>query len=224
MYETTYPIRDDIRQAHAAALAHWASPGTWWTGEEKLAIVEETRRAIDADAFPPWVAPSAMEGVIPEGHRLPTVAIDAIWRLAVHPGSLTQEWYRGVLTEGLDPERYVELVSIVATVNGVDRFARALSLPLLELPAPSAGEPTRERPDAEVRRHWVPTVQMRGPNVLKALSLVPAEVGLRDAISAAQYVPPGALLGDLTCGRGRLDRLQIELVAARTSMVNECFY
>ena len=39
-----------------------------------------------------------------------------------------------------------------------------------------------------------------------------------------RYLPTAALLGDLDWSRGTLDRRQIELVAALTSLHNECFY
>ncbi|MDX1382672.1 MAG: alkylhydroperoxidase-related (seleno)protein [Thermoanaerobaculia bacterium] len=223
MVDGPFPIRGEILDAHARVLEHWASPGTWWTGAERLAIVVESRRARAADPFPPWVAPSSMPGVIAEDHLLPTPAIDAVWRLAVHPGSLTEAWYRGVVDAGLDPERYVELVAIVATAAAVDHFAAALSLEAPDLPAPAAGEPSRQRPEASVARHWVPTVDDGGAMVLQALSLVPAEEAARAMLSAAQYVPPQSFF-DMAYTRDGLDRMQIELVAARTSILNECFY
>ena len=72
--------------------------------------------------------------------------------------------------------------------------------------------------------HWVPTAPTTGPMVLTALSAVPAAGELMRALSDAQYVPFDALLGDLTWSRGTLTRQQIELVAAQTSLRNECFY
>ena len=61
-------------------------------------------------------------------------------------------------------------------------------------------------------------------NVLAALSADPGGERVRGRLAAAQYVPADALIGDLEWSRGALDRRQVELVAARTSALNECFY
>ncbi|WP_428120520.1 hypothetical protein [Candidatus Poriferisodalis sp.] len=52
MYDTDLPIRSDLREAHAAVVDRWTRPGTWWTAQERLAIVAEVRRARDAAEIP----------------------------------------------------------------------------------------------------------------------------------------------------------------------------
>jgi len=114
---------------------------------------------------------------------------------------------------------------VVAQANDIDRFADALELARPTLPEPEDGEPVgRFDGDVDRRRHWVPTDLVKGPNVLKALSAVPFENETLQILSAAQYVAVGGLLGDLTSDHNALTRMQIELVAARTSKLNECFY
>ncbi|MDH4146758.1 MAG: hypothetical protein OEY23_16490 [Acidimicrobiia bacterium] len=224
--EPELDIRPEIDAAQRAVLARWASPGAWWTGAERLGIVAETRRALAAsDVPPPWVAASTLARPAPAVASLPAAAVDVVWRLTHHPGTLTADWYASVIDRGLGPGPYTELVGLVAQVNCVDRFAEALGLAPLDLPEPVSGEPNRAVPDeVAVRRHWVPTAPVKGPNVLRALSAVPFENESRAMLSDAQYVPAAALLGDLESGRGALTRPQIELVAARTSVRNECFY
>jgi hypothetical protein len=222
-------IRSDLVEAHGAVVAAVARPGTWWTGAERHAIASEVRRAVDNADLPPWQAPSGCDpdhpAAIPADHPLPAAAVDAIWRITNHPGTLTHDWYQGIVDGLPSPEHYVELVNVVAMVNSIDRFAAIMDLAPIPLPEPEAGEPTRERiDDTAVRDHWVPTAPVKGPNVLKALSAVPADRQTRQALSSSQYLPEGALLGDLDWGRETIDRRQIELVAAQTSIVNECFY
>ncbi len=219
------PLRSDLTAAHERLLQSWARPGAWWTGEERLAIVREARAACRHDPLPPWQSPATLPGLTVSHDLLPRPALDAIWRIMQSPGSLTREWYTAVLEQGLTPEQYVELASLVATVACLDYFYHSLSLPLPPLPDPSPGAPSRERPKATVTTHWVPTRDMRGANVLKALSLLPdEEAEVREELFAAHYLPPGALLGDYSYRRGDLDRMQIELVASRTSLANDCFY
>jgi hypothetical protein len=60
------------------------------------------------------------------------------------------------------------------------------------------------------------------PNIVRAMSLVPDEVRALCRSSDAHYVPV-AQIGDVTIRRA-LERAQMELVAARVSSLNECFY
>ena len=127
---------------------------------------------------------------------------------------------------------------MVVTVLSIDEFCRALGLRLHPLPEPRAGEPSRYRPaSARDDGAWVPMLP-NGPargaeadlwdtprtgNVIRALSLVPDEVRTLKLLSAAQYMTVHEVT-DPSADRGALDRLQVELLAARVSALNECFY
>ncbi len=250
MYDTDLPIRDDLLDAHERTVSSWAQPGNWWSADQRLAIVEQVRAALDADPLPPWVTPTSLAndsadstqpGSLESSEVLPTAAIDAIWRITNHPGTLTREWYEGIIAElaesqfqapnqepfepGQEALAYVELVGIVAQANNLDRFADALELERVKLPAPEPGKPTREVDEnVAVREHWVPTDDSRAPGVLKSLTAVPAEAEAWLVLSDAGYVPIANVRGDLISDHASLTRPQIELVAARTSKLNECFY
>ena len=232
-----FPIRREIHDAQATAVSEWASPGTWWSAAERLAIVGEVRNARDAEEMPPWIAPSTVDGLIPENHPLPDGAIDAIWRLTNHLGTVTRRWYEALVPDRLSAEQYVELVGVVAQANLVDRFADALTLDRPSLPDPVEGEPSQVLPEgAAINAHWVPTAPLVDPswkptdakvdvpNVRKALSLVPAERVMQWTLIDAHYVAGGALADDFGDQHWSLDRPQIELIGARTSALNECFY
>ncbi len=216
-------VRRDLVDAQTTFVSQLAGPGTWWTGAERVAIAAEVRRArLHADLMP-WQAPSTIDAMIPDDHTLKAAAVDAVWRITNHPGTLTHDWYVAITTE-LDPLQYVELVGVVAAMNAVDRFADALDTTPLDLPTPTVGEPERITVEAAVATHWVPTTSVRGPNVLRALSAVPAAWESTRQIGASHYVPEDRIVGDLTWSRGTLTRPQIEYVAAMTSSLNECFY
>ncbi len=72
------------------------------------------------------------------------------------------------------------------------------------------------------RDHWVPTVDLDMPQVIRALSGVPEENAAMFLLSDAQYIPIEAM-ADVTADRNSPTRMQVELVAARTSKLNECF-
>lgn len=231
--ESGVTVRDDLVEAHARVMAAWARPGNHWSGTDRLAIVEQSRVAVAAavereaagEELPPWYAPSSdADRWAALATDLPAVAVDAIWRLTNHSGTLTEGWYHSIAERGLDAERYVELVGVVATARSIDTFAVAMGIDPVPLPDPVAGEPDGDRPaDAVVSTHWVPTVPSGGPNVRKALTLVPVAARDWSVLGSAQYLD-GAAMRELDWSRGALDRMQVELLAARTSLLNECFY
>lgn len=202
-------VRADLQDAHATFVASLATPGTWWDATDRLEIAAEVRRAASNRSTAPWAGPDGIAGVI--------------WRLTNHPGTLTFDWYRTAVTS-ITPLQYVELVGIVAGLTAVDRFAEAMELDQLPFPDAVEGDPTRIEPDASVTTHWVPTADVRGPNVLKAMSAVPRAWEATRPISSSHYVPEDKITGDVSWARDPLTRPQIELVAAVTSYAGECFY
>ena len=229
VYDTDLPLRDDLAAAHGEVSRRWSRPGTWLTGAQRAEIVAQVRaardhRSVSGEALPPWVQPNSIDGLIDADGPLPAAAVDAVWRITNHPGTLTQDWYQSIIDRGVDPLAYVELVGLVAQSNCVDRFADALELPRIELDEPADGPPALQGAPAEVKYHWVPTADIPMPNVIRALSAVPAENDALFILSDAQYVPMERVRGDVVSDRNSLTRPQIEVVAARTSKLNECFY
>ena len=62
-----------------------------------------------------------------------------------------------------------------------------------------------------------------GPNVARALSYVPADNQIRMQLVASMYTG-GEDFMSLIWEHRSLTRPQVELLAARTSSLNECFY
>ena len=63
----------------------------------------------------------------------------------------------------------------------------------------------------------------QGPNVARALSLVPSQNTMFFRLAMAMYGGPQNFF-ELVWDGGPLTRPQVELLAARVSSVNECFY
>jgi hypothetical protein len=183
-----------------------ASPGTVWTGAQRLAIVAEARRA--------------RTGETPAGD-LPPAAGDAARLLAAHPATARREWVEGLADRGLDEPHYVELLGVVSRLAAIDSFHEALGLPLAEIPDPRPGEPSGAVSDlARSGKGWVPMVG--GTSIIQALSLVPAENEELERFHGPMYLFYDEMPNPHVT-RG-LTRPQMELVAARTSALNECFY
>lgn len=242
-YTTTdLPIPDRITEAHRRAWERLQHPGMWWTSAQRIAIVEELRNAehcqLCADRKAALSAPS-VTGEHNATTDLPAAAIEAVHKIATDPGRLSREWLESLLGGDLTDAAYVELVGLLTTTISIDDIHRGLGLDLEPLPAPAPGEPERRRPTgATDEGSWVPTVPPDqldpedadiyhgapfAPNVIRALSLVPPEVTYLADLHGAHYLSFDEMR--LAEGLDRtLSRPQLELVAARVSAVNECFY
>lgn len=237
------PIRAAALERVREAWARLGLPGTWWTGEERLAIAREALAAYGCGLCAQRKAaltPYAVERFHEATAVLPAAGVDAVHRIATDPGRLTERWYRQTLDGGLTDARFVELVAVVAIVVAGRTLARAVGADLWVLPEPEPGEPTRLRPDAAVELAWVPTC---GPDravgelaeeysrmalpagILQALSLVPDEQVAWLRVGAELYVPWDVLIDFARAPEGRaLARPQMETIAATVSAANDCFY
>lgn len=201
------PVRPELVAAFDGAWAEIAGPGTWWRGDERVAIADAARRAFQGDRSP--------------DPALPPAANEAAECIATEPDTTTESWVAEI-TEALDELRYVELVGIVARVVAIDTFCRLTGRPVVELPEPRAGEPSREPPPRAVRRHrtWVAMAKPSAPLVLGA---VPAALEAMNDVTDLLYMTEEQM-ADPDLRRGDLHRTQIELVAATVSHANQCFY
>lgn len=237
----TLPIRADLAAELSRAWARLGRAGTWFNAERRLLIASEARRAKSGplrEQARRVVSPEMLNWRDDGDERLSPMLLEAVRRIAVDPGRLSPSWIRRILEEGVADVEYVEMVGVVITVITIDTFRRGLGSQPLPPPEPQPGEPTRVRPTGAVldeTTHAVPTVppdaasgplaafydaHKRDENppdaVVQALSLVPDEVISWFGLTAATY-------GGVAVA-GTLDRAQIELVAARSSALNGCFY
>lgn len=238
---TGLPVSGDLIRCHQAILDHIAAPGTWWTGAERVAIAAESREALTCDLCArrkDALSPNAVSGEHDATGRLPLNVVDVIHRVRTDFARLSKSWFDEAIASGLAVPQYVELIGVVTLLAGTDYFCRAVGAPPFPLPEPKPGEPARRTPDhAKPGTAWVPMLAPEDadgpeadlygdlevvPNILRALSLVPDQVRMLRRSSDAHYVAMGDLMNPAV-GRD-LDRLQIELVAARVSALNECFY
>ena len=233
-------VREDIAEAHARAWQRLASPGAWWTGAERVAIAAEVRaagRCALCREARQALSPFSVTGQHDSASDLSDAAIDAVHRIVTDPSRLTKTWVEKLAAEGLDDARYVELTGVVVTVLSIDVLCLAIGAELHPLPTPLPGEPSRVRPGSlEDAGAFVPMMSTGagkrtglwegpiGANVIRALSLVPDEVRQLRDIASAQYLPDTVVAQPGRAPGRSLDRAQIELLAARVSALNECFY
>ena len=207
--------------AHNNALNAIAAPGAWWSGTDRLAIVREARAASECSLCQRRARSLAATAVSSEhdsGNNLPPAAIEAIHGIRNHSGRLTRRWFDDVTAMGMRSEAYVELVAVVASAVIVDTYAQGVGLDLPDLPEARTGSPTSERStDVADAGAWVPIARQGRANILRSLALVPSALDLFfGAFGTSYYMAPKT--------RFALARPQVELIAARVSAVNECFY
>jgi len=213
---SAFDVPMQIVAAQRAAWSRIASPGSWWTGPQRIEAARLTRAA---RSLPPWRREdSATVAVL-----LPERAADLVRRVAVDVHALNEEWARAAAEE-LGDAAYVELCAVVICVTAVDAFAEALGVDAEPLPEALAGEPDGVRPEgmAEAGAFVPMREHAAGPNVGRALSLAPADNAAFFGLVGSMYALEN--FAELVWDEGALSRPQVELVAARVSAVNECFY
>lgn len=234
-------VRDDIVAAQRKAWQAIGEPGSWWTGAERVAAVAEARNARGCKvcrARKEALSPFAIEGEHDSVADLPAAAIDVIHRVVTDPGRLTRSWFESAIDGGLSDAEYVELAVVTVLTTAVDTYARTVGSPLWVLPEVVDGEPTRIRPENLTDEGaYVPVIPSGGagpaeadlynpfgPNIYRAISLVPNQARLFIDILAAQYMPPKHVADAASNGGRAISRPQIELIAARVSALNGCFF
>ena len=240
--DAPYPIRSDIPEAYRDYWQKLASPGTWWTGAERIAIAEESRIALTCaycaerkEALSPYNFPGQHD----TAGKLPERVVDTVHRIITDQSRITQSFVDDNDANGLSKGAYVELVGIVVATFSIDEFHRALGMPVEPLPEPVSGEPSHHQPQMLSEDiGFVPTVPPDGSvgeeadlwplgftaNVVRALTLVPNALREWREIAAAQYLAFEQMPGYFKDDSRSINRLQMELVAGRVSAINECFY
>lgn len=220
------PDLSAIEAEQRSAIAALASPGDHLTGAQRVAAWAEAR---DADTNEldqrrrAALSPNAVPGDHVATSELSASAVEVVHRVVSDPGRLTRDWADRQIV-ALGEETYTELVGVTAIAATIDRFHRAMGRPVVPLPVPVEGEPARVRP-TEVGDVGAWVSQSTGPtraNVSRTLSLVPTTNATWRRLVDSHY-SRGAEFMNLSWAFP-LTRPQAELVASRSTALNECFY
>ncbi len=196
--ESRVAVRRDISIAIRRAFQFLASPGGSLSGTERVSLARAAR----------------------SGH-----SSDPLERLAAHlyssPATVDEAAARSVADLVGDPP-VVEAVGVVARLSCVDRFCQVIGVDQLPLPEPVTAPPTGDiAPGLKRRRAHVPMPP--GP-IPVALDLVPAEGKALRAMFGPFYMTEEQMADPNFARHPGLDTAQLEIVAARVSLVNRCFY
>lgn len=224
------PIRESIALSHRDGITAFAKAGTWFTGEQRIAMLGEARQAHLCSLCKRRkvaLSPYSEKGEHDSRGDLADNIVEVIHRLKTDSGRVTQSWFMSIIETGLSSEEYIEIVSMVATSIVIDSFAIALGTELLDPGAPVAGDPDKTtNEDVFDGGAWVPMLNLAqemtetglpsAPNIFRAMGLVPSAIEHFFGVMRSHYA-----LADLDFA---ISRSQTELIAARVSSLNQCFY
>ena len=217
--DAPHPVREDIRSSQAAFWERLARPGAAWTGAERVAFAAEARAAWRLRSEPPWLRR------LPEPDPVvaPVAATRAVRSIALDVHRIDRA-FAAELVAALGEAAYVELVAVAVQTIAIDAFALALGVDPAPFPEPRAGEPSGARPGGlgEIGAHVACRLDYAGPNVGRALSGAPDDNATFLGLVASMYAVRD--FAEMVWKDRPLSRPQVELVAARVSAVNECFY
>jgi hypothetical protein len=235
--DARFPVGARYQAMHTDELESFARPGTWGTAAERTAIAAEARSARCAAGMQESVGDEALA----ECAELPGAARDLARRVALGGMAVDRDYFEQTRGAGVGEGEYVEIVGIVARLAHLDVFARGIGVPSRPLAAPNESHaPSRERPrEACAEGFFVPSVPAApaggalaesiygtGPaaNILRSLSLVPDEARRLNRVVDTEYFSMETIFDLTRSSLEGLSRPQIELVAARVSALNQCFY
>jgi hypothetical protein len=236
-------MRQELRDALHRAWSELGTPGVWWSGADRLKVVREARAARACALCAKRktaLSPQAVAGRHDAATDLSPAAIEAIHRIVSDPGRLSEAWYRRTTSGELTDEAYVELLAVVAITTAVDTFDRALGTTLRAAPQTAPGAPSRRRPKgAKPGLGWMPMLAPEdvapddpplysaagriGGNVHRALSLVPQAMMQFWDMFETMYLPQDAMR-DFGREYRAIGHAQIEMLAARVAVRNQCHY
>ena len=230
MYQKIPTLPEDLKTAHVAAWNKIAGAGDFFSGEERIEMIRAARDADDCEltlARKNAISPFAVTGEYVGDYLLDSNTIDVIRRIASDPGRLTKAWFDQVIANGLAPEEYVEVVSVVTTSIIIDTLHQALGLAQPLLPQAREGNPRKVLNSGAIEiGAWLPVLDVpsqtadhglpKVPNIARSLGLVPGALQLFFGTFSPHY--------SLSNIQSSLSQDQAEFVASRVSAMNECFY
>ena len=192
------PVREDITAMEVRSFAALAAPGGSLSGEERVALAEAAR-GLDGS------------GRLEEFAR----------HLYSSPATVTAEHVRNAADNAGDPQT-VETIGIVARLSALDRLHLVLGVDLEPLPTPQPGPATGEITKGLKRRRG--HVPMPPGPIPMTLDLVPSEAEAFRAMFAPLYMTEEQMGDPQFAREPGLNTPQLETIAGRISMLNECFY
>ena len=125
-----WPIREDLSEAFRFTWSKLAAPGNWLTGDQRIQIAREVRKARSCAlcrtrkaALSPFASSSHQEDKhnadqgSSESSTLSPILVDVVHRLSTDASRLTPKWIADNAEQGVSIETYVEALSVVVSTT-----------------------------------------------------------------------------------------------------------
>ena len=235
--DSAFPVSAATTSLHTDELQSYARPGTWGTASQRTAIAAEARKARVAAG----VQESIGDEHLVDSAELPDAARQLARDVALGGINIDRAYCAATQAAGVTEGAYVEIVGLVARLAHLDVFARGIGIPARALGEPVDDHaPTFARPSVAKNEGFftatVPNAPAGGElakslygkheaaNILRSLSLVPDEARRLNRVIDQEYYSMETIFDLTHSSHEALSRPQIELVAARVSALNQCFY
>jgi hypothetical protein len=235
--DTTLPIPASIEALHNDELLSFARPGTWVTATQRTAIAAEARKARSEACIHESIGDETLADLV----ELPESARRVAHSVALGGIGIDKKFCDQAQADGLTEGAYVEVVGVVARIVHLDVFARGIGVPSRKLGDPLEDkEPSMERPSVAKQESFftasIPSAPEGGElavslfgsepaaNIMRSLSLIPDEARRLNRVIDQEYFSGDSMFNLTYSSREGISRPQLELVAAKVSELNQCFY
>ena len=235
--DTNLPVPAAVESLHEDELLSFARAGTWGTARQRTMIAAEARKArVEAG-----VQESVGDEALAESAELPEPARRLAREVALGGIGIDRKVCEQTQAEGLSEGAYVEVVGLVARLAHLDVFARGIGVPSRTLAEPVEDKaPSMQHPSVSKNEGFftasIPSAPEGGdlalelfgsepaPNIVRSLSLVPDEARRLNNVINTEYFSAETIFNLTHSSLKAISRPQIELVAAKISALNQCFY
>ena len=236
--DTGLPVPEEVEALHADELLSFARPGTWGTAAQRTAIAAEIRKTrVDAG-----VQESVGDEALCDIDDVPEAARRVARAAALGGIEIDRKFCEQAQADGLSDGAYVEVIGLAARLAHLDVFARGIGVPSRQLDEPVEDSmPSMQRPSIARNEGFftdsVPSAPDGGElakeiygnavpaaNILRSLSLVPDEARRLNRVVNVEYFTDETMMNFAYSSLANIDRPQLELVAAKVSALNQCFY
>ena len=236
--DTSLPIPEEFEALHADELLSFARPGTWGTAAQRITIAAEIRKTrVEAG-----VQESVGDENLCDTAEVPEAARRVARAAALGGIEIDRAFCAKAQADGLTDGAYVEVIGLAARLAHLDVFARGIGVPSRQLAEPLEDtEPSMQRPaiarDEGFFTDSVPSAPDGGElareiygdavpaaNILRSLSLVPDEARRLNRVVNVEYFNNDTMMDVTFSSLKDINRPQLELVAAKISALNQCFY
>lgn len=235
--DSAFPVSAATASLHADELQSYSVPGTWCNAAERTALAAEARKARVAAG----IQESCGDEQLTENPDLHEPARQLARDVALGGATIDRNYCAATQAAGVTEGAYVEIVGLVARLAHLDVFARGIGVSARALGRPVDDRAaTFERPSVAKNEGFftatVPNAPAGGElaktlygkhqaaNILRSLSLVPDEARRLNRVMDEEYFSMETIFDLTHSSHEALSRPQIELVAARVSALNQCFY